>query len=891
MTVSVVAPSSIPAVERDPLTLSRVSVTNTSLTYGALLSFVDVFANDFTLWGNGIDPLWLYNGDAAYRVSLIAPKSAPTATSAASPSNVIRPISNECSSFCGVPGEAFGAGACARLWYDQDGVLHDFSSDPDGYICDQYQALNEATTNDLSYVYFSDDNQAGAVSVTQYLRLKLSNPNYQPAVDTGHSLTFRMRTDAFVGTPGTTNFRWKVYQGNPAVSGSAVLIKSSAYTEAALTGSFADTTISLSEGEASLITDYTNVYAIFELDDNPAAFPNGRRIQVSQVYMTLPTDGQTTLAAGEYGYAYRYVRSVTNTRSGLSPVLDYTQVGTGCITLDDLEVSDDADVDFIEILRTVSGGGEFFLLDTLPNDLPDQPTEGWLTDCLEDVDLAEGDVIDPARYRSYGALLPPKGRYLASYQNRVFTGGALLDAPYEAGTATFSNDSATVTGDGTFWTERMVGRAIKKQGATQYYRIAKVNSLAELEITAAFAESTSDMAAYTITDDRNPFLLSWSFPGGPEDWPVDYGIEVPGETGDGITGLVAHLGVLWVFTHDSIFRFSGDDESNFRLDLAFKGTGCISGHSISVAENTIYFQGEDGWYSFDGQQPSPLSSPPVSEGGARGLAGTASRVHQGRARMTVSAHDDERDVLLTYTSIDGAFQNDQAVCYDLRTGAFSIDDAPDVVSVGEVFGPTGETCLLLGDNLGCVYQANLGTSDGAYSGTIVKAVTSTDGVAITCDGAIFDEEGDGLVGVPAYLVDEDGNLMRLRVVENTADTVRSLRVLGTSETTSYTLVVGAIPWELMSGWVHYGAPRKPKVLEEIEWVYEPQDQGQVYVLFGEDHEEPHYYGAVDLTDATGLGHAEVGARGHVIKVGLRAFVPGFDVKVCSLQHFIFHGED
>jgi hypothetical protein len=540
----------------------------------------------------------------------------------------------------------------------------------------------------------------------------------------------------------------------------------------------------------------------------------------------------------------------------------------------------------------VNGGGEFFLLDTIPNAEPENLTEGWYTDCLEDVDLAEGDVIDPARYRSYGALLPPKGRYLASYQNRVFTGGALLDAPYEAGTATFTNGSTTVEGEGTFWNEKMVGRAIKKQGATQDYRIAKVTSLTELEITEEFAESSADEASYTITDDRNPFLLSWSYPGGPEDFPVENGIEVSGaETGEGITGLVAHLGVLWVFTFDSIFRFSGDDESNFRLDLVFKGTGCVSGHSISVAENVIYFQGSDGWYSFDGTQPYPLSSPPVSEGGARGLAGTAARVHQGRARMTVSAHDDERDVLLTYTSLDGSFENDQAVCYDLRTGGFSIDDAPDVVSTGEVFGPTGETCLLVGDTLGCIFQLNLGTSDGAYSGTIVSPVTSSDGVSITCVGATFDTTGNSLEGVPAYLIDEEGNLTRLRIVANTSTVVRAIHVLPVTPTNAYTLVVGAIPWELFTGWVHYGAPHKAKVLEAVEWVFEPATQGQVYVLFGEDHEDPHYYEAVDLTDPTGHARSNVGAKGHVIKVGLRSFVPGHEVKVCSMQHFLFHGED
>ena len=104
---------------------------------------------------------------------------------------------------------------------------------------------------------------------------------------------------------------------------------------------------------------------------------------------------------------------------------------------------------------------------------------------------------------------------------------------------------------------------------------------------------------------------------------------------------------------------------------------------------------------------------------------------------------------------------------ELDAGPRAVLDGPERLFIGETLGEGGMGTVRHG------FQTNLGTSDGAYSGTIVASVTSSDGVSITCDGAAFDTTGDGLEGIPAYLVDQEGNLTRLRVVGNAATAVRS----------------------------------------------------------------------------------------------------------------------
>lgn len=919
--ITITAPDSIPSPSSSPLTVNKTAVTDLSISFGSLFDFVDVFANDFTIMANGIDPLQLYNnGSRAYEVSVLAPPTALTATSSSSVNTIMRPESNEISLLCGVSGEDMNE--TTPTWFDNSGTEYSRAISP-ATVCDNYQAVYETTADDDGYVVWLETQNA-ATSYKQYTRWGLSSLSYTPSSGQSATIRVRIRYQDF-GTPShTTTFKVHLYQGHPVNDSGASVIHTTTWTEADLSTSFTDKDITVTSGEADNITDWTDLYLVCELSTNHAV-PDYREIHISQAYLTASSAGSTGLAAGVYSYVYTYVRSATGAESGPSPALDYTHTTSGDVRLNDITFSDDPTVDFINIYRTVQGGGEYHLVTTVPNDEAEaipSPTDG-IQDAVQDVDLTDSNavILDIERKRSYEAGLPPKGRYLASYKNRVFTGGAILDAPYSAGTATFTYGSATVTGTGTYWTDKMKGRVIRVTGTpavdpkgvfkpggaiqpgvrdrfgspdkpvrprekTQTYRIIEVNSLTSITISRVFDEDSA-VTDYEIVDDRNPYQISWSYAGQPEDWPVENGIEIPGETGDGITGLVTHLGSLIIFTHDSIHRLSGDDESNFRVDLVFKGTGCVSGHSITTVNNLVYFQAQDGWYAFDGAAPFPISSPPTQEGFVTGIDRTAKRIHQARAKMVVALHDDANDCILTYNSLDGDFEHRGAIVYDVKSGAWSEDDAPNVVSTGTVFGPLGNELQLVGDVLGNIWQLNQGTSDGAFSGTIVGTVTSADNNTVTCSAASFLTTGDGLAGVPAALVDENGTITRFTILSNTATALESLHILPVTPDTNYRVIVGYIDFNVQTGWVNYGAPHKAKVLEYVEWVYQQATQGELYCQVGVDNGTLTYRDErVDLSNGKSVGRIFTRQKGHHIKVGMRSFVPGHEVVIVSSQHYI-----
>ena len=915
---SVVFPAPSGLAAPDCFTLDPVVVSNPytfqTQRYGALLHLTDFFANDMTFMADGINNLKLYNDKGyTFRASILAPKATPTATETTVVST-LRPSANNGADYCG------GLDVNCRntpYWYDNAGNYYNTILD----ACNNWQSVNDSTTDDVGNVEWREDNISSSSCVIQRVNWKLTAPTYTPTVDTGHSIRVRLKY-TIVGAPAhTSQIIINLYQGSPYVgSGAFTTIKTQIYAHTDITTGYVNYDIALSAGEAALITDYTNLYFMIEAPGQGTGITNNYRFfSMSQAYLTLPTDGSSGIASGVYGYVFTYVRSITGAESGPSPELQFTHASSSCITLDDLEVSDDPNVDFINIYRTTNGGAEYRLVDTIPNEEPDNPTDGWYEDCSSDNLLREPNVIllDVSRKRSYRAGFPPRVRYLATYQNRLWGGGGLLDAPYVAGTALFTNGSTTVTGSGTNWTSRLEGRVIRPLSAavvpqgpflgpfgavppglrdpndpiedSETYRIMKVNSATSIEIDRDFAQAGTS-ATYEIVDDRNPFTLYYSAAGFPEDWPVSNGIELPGEVGDGITGLIAYRDNLYVWTRNAIYVISGDDNSNFRATRLFTGVGCTSGHTVQVDErsNYINFQGDGGYYRTDGSSVQHLSSQGIVEGQAVGIDGTTDRILPSRNKMAVSLWNDPYSCMMNFCSLDGRFENEHALVWDYHLQNWSIDDAMTVSSAARVFDAQNKKAYLVGDIYGYVWQMNQSTSDGAYSGTIVATPDSANLYNIQFTGTSFAD----MNGVPVYIIDDDGNVFRERLLSNDDDTLSFRYPLPVVPNQFYTVIVGGIDWYMEWGWMHYGAFHKPKVLQYIEANFLPQTQGVIHVLHAVDNASLEYItdnlstNTIKLTNQTGVAKVEIGDRGHHIKLALRSIVPGYDIRLAGLEHYV-----
>lgn len=69
---------------------------------------------------------------------------------------------------------------------------------------------------------------------------------------------------------------------------------------------------------------------------------------------------------------------------------------------------------------------------------------------------------------------------------------------YADGTITVTQDSTTVTGSGTAFTDSMVGRYVKVSGSDDYYEIESITGDSELELKDAYNGETQSGASYVI---------------------------------------------------------------------------------------------------------------------------------------------------------------------------------------------------------------------------------------------------------------------------------------------------------------------------------------------------------------------------------------------------------
>lgn len=892
-TLSLRAPHGIPDPGR-VLKIDAAAIAGVDLAYGVPLSFAAYAQKSMLVLADGINPLRCYLGGVlGYPLGIVAPKAAPTALSVAT-DNRVRPIANLC-----------GTGACADSpadpnnfycapgWYDSTGTAHDLVTDPSGYICNAYQAVAELTTDDIGRISYQGNTSGGRS------RLKFSAPAFTPTVDTGHSVLFRLKRSVY-GNPVGSGYTMSLIVS--LMQGTSTTIKTQTYAYGDLTDWFKDYTWNLSEAEAALITDYTNLRLVIELDQSVASASNYYVVECSYVTMTLPTTGGG-FPSGSYEYVYTYVRSATGVESGPSPILTHEHTTDGCVEVSDLLLSDDPDVDFINIYRTVNGGETFYLVDTIANSNDSTfelggGTEGALSptlyadgiiDCTDDVTLALSSALNVAQKRVYGSGLPPRVRFLRTHLDRVWGAGALLDATYSAGSATFTNGSTTVTGTGTHWTDRIVGRSVKASSApdSQKYTVAKVVSETEMILKTAFDESTATAVAYSVRDDnRNPNTVYWSYPGYPEDWPVTNGLTIEGEDNEGITGLAVLLGRLVVFRRDAIYAVSGNSEANFQVDLVYRGVGCVDGHTIVETGNAVFFRDADGWYAFDGQgAPQPISSPDIADGNVVGIDRDADRFNAAKAKWACAMYVEKDRTVRTWCALDGDFESNHAVVLDTSMRSWMIDTAPGVSACAAVLDEDEEKVHLVGTIDGCLFQIERGLSDGVFGGTIVASVTSSTHQVITCSAANFDTT-DGLTACPIYLVDQYGKALRLRAQRNTATQINLLFPLPFIPDSTYTVCVGAVPWTLRSGHWHYGNPHKPTVLQYQEISFTPQTQGRIYMRAASNFRNLQILDdEIDLTDHAGYGRVNVRHKARHIQWEMLALVPGYEIEVSNLEQF------
>lgn len=882
-----------------------IAITKTQLgdclaAYGLKLSMVHAAGTDMIFWADGVNPVKLFNnGDRCYDVSVVAPSDAPTAVSEDSISGTLLPNKSICGVqavlgpptvyFCG-EGEESANSQCASTWVGSDSTTHNSITDPTGYLCDQWIPL--ADESDTSVVTFRGR------SNSELGRYRFASPSFEVQVKTGHSYLIRMGRGVFgnpVGAGYTMNFKVQLLNGT-------TVIHEENYAYGGLTDALANYTINLSEAEATLITDYSNVRIKCLFTQSVYDIAAYYQVRVAKIRNIVPTDG-VGVAQGVRKIVYTYLRSTTGAESGPSPELIFDHTTNNCFCISGLALSMDPTVTHIRVYVTTLEGSEFILLSTIPNsndasfqlcggtdgDLDPSFYADCVQDCVEDVDLTDTGavILQVQNKRSYGAGLPPRVRFLDVFQNQLVGAGALLDAPYRAGYATFTQGSPIVVGNGTQWTKLLEGRLIKIQGQPddEFYRIAVVDHIGQLVLTTAFAEESVTDELYTVEDkDRRADGLYLSAPGFYEDWPTKNFVPIETQTQEGILAIWVQLGKQYAASRSSIYALSGDTIENYRLDLIFAGVGCVSNDGVVHVGNITYFPGENGFYSFDGVTPRLVSYDVAQDGTVVGIDRIFKSLNPSRMDRISGMWDHKQNIIKWFVSAGDELANDTCINLNLNTAAWTVDDALSVVSSELVYDQRNRETYLVAGLYGDIWQQGMGYSDGGFEGTTKAPVTSASIYTITCAGANF---SDDLFATPAYLVDQHGDFIRLRIQSATPEILTLFHPLPFIPTSNYTVIIGAYPMDWETGWPNYGELHRSTVTQFLEAAFTPGREGKVYVKMGEEFRKPRLISdTIDLSKMNGTVKVFTRTKARHTKIRFFSLVPGHKIQINQIDYIV-----
>ena len=109
-----------------------------------------------------------------------------------------------------------------------------------------------------------------------------------------------------------------------------------------------------------------------------------------------------------------------------------------------------------------------------------------------------------------------------------------------------------------------------------------------------------DNRLFVAGNNMAPSRLYFSERGLPEAWSANNFIDVNDSDGDRITGLAEYAGNIYIFKHNSIYRLSGTEPTDFYLSRVVSDIGAVSQRSIVSTSSGLFFTSYGGVYQFDG---------------------------------------------------------------------------------------------------------------------------------------------------------------------------------------------------------------------------------------------------------------------------------------------------
>jgi len=352
-----------------------------------------------------------------------------------------------------------------------------------------------------------------------------------------------------------------------------------------------------------------------------------------------------------------------------------------------------------------------------------------------------------------------------------------------------------------------------------------------------------------------------------------------GGLGAKITQLRAHKGYLYVFFEDAVYIISGDDQASFRVDPMLQGEGHSGGpHSvISRADYLYYMDRQKGPRRWAG-----TGEPDPSYGIA--LQDFWTRVDKMRLPRTTGIYSPATRELM-WAVTEGRYDRpNRLIVYDEVTQTLVVDRC-EMTSAGLIRNEVGEKAVLMGNCHGQLYQYDIGSADGVYTGTTSGTPTTSEGVTLADTTATFGAAAD-VEGRPLYELDSAGTVVRDNRVFTRAGAT-SLRLSRPMHPDIATYLLGEIPVRRTSGYVGFD-PDGPSQWQRIEIRYVPTTASVTVYVDLKDRLDSDWtnIGSFDTYDSGAAdGRHEIpvgGKRGEDMQFRLRWDDDGQDVQIIGV---------
>ena len=454
-----------------------------------------------------------------------------------------------------------------------------------------------------------------------------------------------------------------------------------------------------------------------------------------------PTEGAASgdgWTAGTHTFRYRYMDSRTGyvsnpsdeadvTVSAASKKLTFNVEGSGSADQTDIVRPQDDRADTIVLEATLVGGSEFFKvgefsafdssgngITTLVAEISDEELAGGFLTWDDSDDSAPG----------FGHSVPPVKRYVASGQGRLWLFGS---AVYSGGTIAVTNNSTTVTGSNTNFTESALGttalppttgrRLLRTQEQT-YYEIENRASASSITLAKKYTGSTNSGLSYEIVDrNRDIYVSRVDYP---ESFPPDSFISLPGEAGSGqVTAGVALDSSMLFFTNNGayLFGFSSEPKDDGFWTVIPGNRGAVSQQVVVTHGGRVYSLDRQGFWMYSGGVPNEIGSPveSIHNSLAWSYSGEWFGVYLPRLKA-----------IRWYVTPSGASINSYYLQYNLETGAWTHGSNDNGLCSGATvcLSASGAMTAISGDEYGNVFYLDSGTTDGATAATSSHTVTT-----------------------------------------------------------------------------------------------------------------------------------------------------------------------